>query len=75
MEKFKLPPIPIGFKVYENPQGGLFIRNIIDNRIFKWISTCNLEANGLDRIWTLFLRIFLFFNSLSFFFCSISILL
>lgn len=50
MEKFKLqPPIPIGFKVYENPQDGLFIRNTIDSRIFKWISTNDLDPNGLDR--------------------------
>ena len=49
MEKFELPPIPIGFKVYENPQDGLFISNIIDRRTFKWISTNDLAANGIDR--------------------------
>ena len=49
MEKCKLPPIPIGFIVCGNSQDGFFISNIIDGRTFKWISTNDLEANGIDR--------------------------
>ena len=44
------PPVPTGFEAYElhNYVDGIFVKNVQDNLVFKWISTRDLISNGID---------------------------
>lgn len=48
MEKIMKPLVPIGFETLVTGDG-VFIKNILDGKTFKWISVKNLESNGIDR--------------------------